>query len=214
MRPLTVFAVTTLFCILTLVLSVDARRHRKQNRDKSVDNLEEEREIVEDDEESSTSQAKKSLTKDSHSNGDRDSFASADAEEKEPQENNQPYTGPFNEEEQANGNRSRSRGLVRPGIQLFRRKTRKPLPTPNISAILKPTLPSFLSRSKSKTSAQTDSPEEEKENTSQSSETKSDESQVTTSHRQRPEAPGRRRKRPRNKGRFSRRRRLEARTDE
>ncbi|XP_076338797.1 uncharacterized protein LOC143240364 isoform X3 [Tachypleus tridentatus] len=212
MRPLTITTFAILFFILIFAFSADARRYRKHNRDKSVDNLEGGSDIVENTEEGSTTETKKSRAKDSHSNSDHDSTASADEEDIEPQENNQPLSSPFNED-QSNGNKSRPRGLVGTGIQLFRRKTRKPLPTPNISALLKPTLPSFLTRSKSKASAQADAPEEEKENTSQSSddiETKSGDSQFTTSHRQRPEAPERRRKRPRNKGRFSRRRRPEA----
>ncbi|XP_022237285.1 serine/arginine repetitive matrix protein 1-like [Limulus polyphemus] len=214
MRLLTVLAFGTL-CLLPLAVLTDAkhlqRLHKRTSSDESTDEVGEV--LAAGNGEHPTSPEKQPQAKESHPNNDQASSA-APATKKVPEEKKQTLPEPSTEEEQKKVNGSRSNGRVGPRRQLFgRRNTRKRLPPPHSPRRPKPTLPSFISRSRSKPNSSVDSPRDERDESHNSGKTEqiSREHQVTPPRRQRPTetnttASARRRKTPTNRRRFTRRR--------
>ncbi|XP_022240797.1 cyclin-L1-like [Limulus polyphemus] len=161
MRSLTAIVLAAL-CILVLTVSVDARRSRKlqrrPNSDESANN-EDGEQLAVIEEENPTSSGKRPKAKENHANSDQALSVPA-TENKETGEKSQTSSEPSTEENQKKDNTNRLHG---PLTQLFRRRsTRKPLHFHHNKKQPRPTLPSFLSRSRSKTSAPSNSsPDEE-----------------------------------------------------
>ncbi|XP_076356044.1 uncharacterized protein LOC143249660 [Tachypleus tridentatus] len=199
MRSLTAIVLAVL-CLLVLTVSVDARRLRKLQRRTNSDESaasEDDSQLAVSEEDNPTSSGKR--PKENKARDDQALSVPA-AENKETEEKSQASSEPSAEENQKKANRNRPRG---PLTQLFRtRNTRKPLHFDHNKKQPRPTLPSFLSRSRSKPSTINNSSPDEETSTNNS-----EKAEPKSSKRQRPkvEDSGNTRRRV-NRRRFTRRR--------